>query len=287
MGQPLRFGIIRNNTLSWPETLAHWQAFDRIGVDSVWMTDHFQRPSDPAGPHLECWSMLGAVAARTERVRLGVLVCSNTFRHPALLAKQAVTVDHISDGRLEIGLGTGWFEGEHTAFGFDFPAPAVRVAMLEEAVTIVDALMRNDLTTFDGAYYHLHEAPFRPGPVQRPRPPITLGAHGPRMLRLTARFADRWNSYGTVAEIADRNAALDAACAEIGRDPDAIIRSLYGWPRIIGRDPWASEADFRETVAAYRAVGVNEFIFEPPAADQWPTMERIFAEVIPALRAGE
>jgi F420-dependent oxidoreductase-like protein len=287
MGQALRFGIIRNNTLPWPEILRQWQAFDRLGFDSVWMTDHFQRPSDPSGPHLECWSMLGAVAACTERVRLGVLVCSNTFRHPALLAKQAVTVDHISNGRLEIGLGTGWFEAEHTAFGFDFPEPAVRVAMLEEAVQVVDALMRNDVTTFDGAYYHLHEAPFRPGPVQLPRPPLTLGAHGPRMLRLTARFADRWNSYGTVAEIAERNAALDAACAAVGRDPDAIIRSLYGWPKIIGRDPWSSEDAFREAVAAYRAVGVNEFIFEPPTAAQWETMERICRDVIPALRAGE
>lgn len=285
MPQPLRFGIIRNNTLSWAETLRQWQEFDRLGFDSAWMTDHFQRPSDPAGPHLECWAMLGAVAARTERVRLGVLVCSNTFRHPALLAKSAVTIDHVSGGRLEFGIGTGWFGGEHESFGIPFPDPPVRVDMLEEALEVIDSLMRNDTTTFAGQHYHLHEAPFRPAPIQRPRPPFTLGAHGPRMLRLAARYADRWNSYGTVEEMAVRNRALDGACAEIGRDPGSIIRSLYGFPAALRADPWESEPAFTDTIRRYRAAGIDEFIFEPPLDHQWATMERICGEVIPFLRS--
>ena len=110
MTQPLRFGIIRNNILSWDETVAQWQRFEAAGFDSVWNCDHFQRPSDPGGPHMDAWMVLAGVAACTSRIRIGVLVSSNTFRHPALLAKQAVTVDHISNGRLELGIGTGWFK---------------------------------------------------------------------------------------------------------------------------------------------------------------------------------
>lgn len=286
MAQPLRFGIIRNNILSWDETLAQWQRFEALGFDSVWNCDHFQRPSDPAGPHMDAWMVLAGVAACTSRIRIGVLVSGNTFRHPALLAKEAVTVDHISGGRMELGIGTGWFKLEHESFGFPFPDSRELVDRFEEAVEIVDLLMRQDVTTYDGRYYQLKEAPFRPRPVQQPRPPLTLGAHGPRMLRLVAKHADRWNSYGSVDEMRARNEAIDRNCAEIGRDPGSIVRSLYGWPKIIGADPWSSAEVFIDVVERYRAAGITEFIFEPPANGQWATMERICDEIIPALRAG-
>jgi alkanesulfonate monooxygenase SsuD/methylene tetrahydromethanopterin reductase-like flavin-dependent oxidoreductase (luciferase family) len=226
------------------------------------------------------------VAACTSRIRIGVLVSSNTFRHPALLAKQAVTVDHVSNGRLELGIGAGWFGLEHDSFGIPFPEPGERVDRFEEAVEIVDLLLRQDVTTYEGRHYRLQEAPFRPGPVQQPRPPLTLGAHGPRMLRLVAKHADRWNSYGSVEEMRARSAAIDRNCAAIGRDPSRIIRSLYGWPKIIGADPWSSEAVFRDVVARYAAAGISEFIFEPPTDGQWETMEHICAGVIPGLREG-
>lgn len=283
MSQPLRFGIIRNNVLSWDETIAQWLRFEEAGFDSVWNCDHFQRPSDPGGPHLDAWTILAAVAARTSRVRLGVLVSSNTFRHPALLAKQAVTVDHVSNGRLELGIGTGWFREEHDRFGLDFPSAPELVDRFQEAVEIVDLLLRQDVTTYSGRHYRVTEAPFRPGPIQQPRPPLTLGAHGPRMLRLVARYADRWNSYASVDEMRTRNEAIDRACAEIGRDPTTIIRSLYGWPKIIGADPWESPDAFCDVVGHYRDAGLNEFIFEPPRDDQWKTMERIAADIIPGL----
>jgi alkanesulfonate monooxygenase SsuD/methylene tetrahydromethanopterin reductase-like flavin-dependent oxidoreductase (luciferase family) len=284
VAQPLRFGIIRNNILSWDETIAQWQRFETAGIDSVWNCDHFQRPSDPGGPHMDAWMVLAGAAARTSRVRIGVLVSSNTFRHPALLAKQAVTVDHISNGRLELGIGTGWFKLEHESFGIPFPEPKELVDRFEEAVECIDVLMRQDVTTYEGRYYQLKDAPFRPAPIQKPRPPLTLGAHGPRMLRIVAKHADRWNSYGSVEEIRSRNEGIDRACAEIGRDPESIIRSLYGWPKIIGADPWESASVFQDVVARYRAAGITEFILEPPVDGQWATMDRICAEVIPELR---
>lgn len=288
MSQPLRFGIIRNNILSWDETLAQWQRFEELGFDSVWNCDHFQRPSDSGGPHLDAWTILAAAAARTSRIRLGVLVSANTFRHPALLAKQAATVDHISHGRLELGIGTGWFHLEHASFGVPFPEAKELVDRFEEAVTLIDLLLRQDVTSFDGHYYRLQDAPFRPRPVQQPRPPFTLGAHGPRMLKIVARYADRWNSYGSTEELRARNAGIDRACAEIGRDPGTIVRSLYGWPKLIGGDPWSSPETFLQTVDRYRAVGINEFIFEPPYEDAgWTTMARICAELIPALKVGD
>jgi len=285
VGQPLRFGIIRNNILSWDETITQWQRFEAAGFDSAWNCDHFMRPSDPGGPHMDSWMILAGVAAQTSRIRIGVLVSCNTFRHPALLAKQAVTVDHISNGRLELGIGAGWFRLEHDAYGIPFPVAGELVDRFEEAVEIIDSLMRNDMTTYKGTYFQINDAPFRPGPVQRPRPPFTLGAHGPRMLRLVAKHADRWNSYGSLEEIRQRNEAINRNCIEIGRDPNEIIRSLYGWPKIIGADPWESEDTFRRVIATYREVGMNEFILEPPVAGQWETMERICETVIPELRA--
>lgn len=286
MAPPIRFGIIRNNILSWDKTVAQWQRFEAAGFDSVWNCDHFQRPSDPNGPHMDAWMVLGGVAACTSRIRIGVLVSSNTFRHPALLAKQAVTVDHVSNGRLELGIGTGWFKQEHDSFGIPFPEPKELVDRFEEAVEVIDLLLRQDVTNYAGRYYHLNEAPFRPGPIQKPRPPLTLGAHGPRMLRIVAKYADRWNSYASVEEIRARNDAINRACDAIGRDPDEITRSLYGWPKIIGADPWESATSFRDVVARYRAAGITEFIFEPPTSGQWETMDQICADVIPALRDG-
>ena len=220
MPQPPRFGIVRNQNLPWQTLVRHWQVFERLGFDSIWHADHYQRPSIPDAPFLEGWTLLAALALQTEKPRIGILVSSNTFRHPPLLAKQAVTVDHISGGRLELGIGTGWYKAEHERFGVPFPETPELVGRFEEAVMLIDALLTQDVTSWEGRYYQVHEAPFRPAPLQRPRPPITLGAHGPRMLRIAARYADRWNSYGTSEEIRERNDRLDEACAAIGRDPD-------------------------------------------------------------------
>ena len=284
MPQSLRFGLVRNQNLPWATLLEHVQRFEELGFDSAWACDHFQRPSIPQAPYLEGWTLLAGLATGTERIRLGLLVTSNTFRHPPLLAKQAMTVDHLSGGRLELGLGTGWYEPEHHRFGLPFPGPAELVGRFREAVEVIDLLLRQDTTTYEGRYYQMREAPFRPRPVQQPRPPLTLGAHGPKMLRIVAEYADRWNSYGTVAEIGNRNARLDEACAAIGRDPQAIVRSLYGWTLKLGADPWSSAEAFLDIVGRYREVGISEFLMEAPHEEQFDVLERIAGDVLPELR---
>lgn len=283
--QPFRIGVVTDQNLPWTATAELWERFEQLGFDSAWVCDHYQQPSRPAGPYFEGWTLLAALAARASRMRLGVLVSSNTFRHPPLLAKEAVTVDHISAGRLELGLGAGWFGPEHTAFGIPFPEPAELVARFREAVILIDRLLRQDVTTFEGTYYQVIEAPFRPAPVQRPRPPLTLGAHRPRMLRVVAEYADRWNSHASVAEMAERNQILDEQCAAVGRQPSDIIRSLYGWASQMGIDPWTSPEAFRDVVGRYQEAGVSEFLLDAPAPEAQPMMERIMAEVVPALRA--
>ncbi len=278
--QPLCFGIVRNQNMEWDPLLRHVLFFEDLGFDSIWFCDHFQRPSRPDDPCLEGWTTLAALAALTSRARLGLLVTSNTFRHPSLLAKQALTVDQISAGRLEVGLGTGWFEPEHDRFGIDFPPTGELVGRFQEAVEIIDRALREDTVSYDGTYYQLADAPFRPRPVQRPRPPLTLGAHGPRMLRIVARYADRWNSYGTLEDIKERSAALDEACAEVGRDPSEIIRSLYGWTIPLKVDPWSSVEAFRDVVGRYREIGISEFLMEAPFEDQFGVAERVAADVL-------
>jgi alkanesulfonate monooxygenase SsuD/methylene tetrahydromethanopterin reductase-like flavin-dependent oxidoreductase (luciferase family) len=283
--QPFRIGVVTDQNLPWATTVELWTRFEQLGFDSAWVCDHFQQPSRPDGPYFEGWTLLAALAARTSRLRLGVLVSSNTFRQPPVLAKEAVTVDHISNGRLEVGLGAGWYVPEHMAFGIPFQEPPELVARFRESVQLIDLLLRQDVTTFTGDYYRVANAPFRPGPLQRPRPPLTLGAHRPKMLQIVAEYADRWNSHASVTEMAERNQILDEQCAAIGRDPQAIVRSLYGWASQMGVDPWASPDAFQDVIGRYQEAGISEFLLDAPAPGAYPTMERIMSEVVPALRA--
>lgn len=280
MADTLRFGICTDQNLPWPAMVERWQFFERLGFDSIWDCDHYIQPSRPTGPYFEGWTLLAGLAARTERIRIGVLVSCNTFRHPALLAKEAVTVDHISNGRLELGLGAGWYRPEHEQYGIPFPANRELVGRFREAVEVVDGLLRHETLTYEGEYYQLRDAAFRPGPIQRPRPPLTLGAHGPKMLGIVARHADAWNSFGTLDEMRERNAILDEHCARIGRDPREIVRSLYGWAAMLPYDPWDSVEAFREVVGRYREVGVNEFIIDQPPPERFDVVERVAAEVL-------
>jgi alkanesulfonate monooxygenase SsuD/methylene tetrahydromethanopterin reductase-like flavin-dependent oxidoreductase (luciferase family) len=286
----MRFGICTDQNLPWPTLVERWQYFERLGFDSAWDCDHFNQPSRPTGPYYEGWTLLAALAARTERIRVGVLVSCNTFRHPGLLAQEAVTVDHVSNGRLELGFGAGWFVPEHERFGIPFPPPGELVGRFHEAVQVLDSLLRNETTTFAGRYYQLKGAYVRPGPVQRPRPPLTLGAHGPRMLRICAEYAESWNSFGTVEEIRERNRILDEHCAAIGRDPATIWRSFYGWASQMASqglpDPWQSVDAFQDVVGRYSAVGINEFVIDQPRPEQFPVLERVATDIIPKLRAG-
>jgi alkanesulfonate monooxygenase SsuD/methylene tetrahydromethanopterin reductase-like flavin-dependent oxidoreductase (luciferase family) len=270
--------------MSWPKTAGRWQLFEELGIDSAWTCDHMVQPSRPEGPYFEAWTLLAALAAVTKRIRVGVLVTSNTFRHPAILAKEAVTLDHISNGRLDIGMGAGWYEPEHRMFGIDFPETRELVSRFKEAVEVVDAMLRNETTSYTGKYYQLREATSRPAPVQKPRPPLTLGAFGPRMLKIAAAYADTWNAFGSVEEIRQRNDLLDQYCSEIGRAPNSLGRSLYCWAKNADTDPWLSLDAFEDVIGRYMEAGMNEFILDQPRDDQIHILEKAAADVIPTLR---
>lgn len=282
----MRIGIQTVPNRPWAELIGQWQRAEALGFDSVWIPDHFISVFRPERPFMEGWTLLAALATLTSRVRLGVLVSCNTFRHPALLAKQAVTVDHVSHGRLELGIGTGWVEDEHRLYGLRYPDAAERVDLFGEAIQIVDALLRNDVTSFQGKHYSLTDAPFRPRPVQQPRPPLTLAAHSPRMLRLIAPYVDRWNSMGSPSEMRERGERLAEACRAIGRDPSRVIRSLLYVPAIMPDErPWASVEAFADVAGRFAEAGVTELILQPPLDDDWTVVERVAAELLPGLRA--
>lgn len=284
MPRPLTFGICTDQNMTWETTLERWQLFERLGFDSAWDCDHMVQPSRPTGPYFEAWTLLAALAARTERIRIGVLVSSNTFRHPALLAKEAVTVDHISGGRLEVGLGAGWYEPEHRAFGIPFPETKELVGRFREAVQVIDLLLRQDTSTYEGRYYRLEDAVSRPSPVQKPRPPLLLGAFGPRMLKIVARHAEAWNAFGSPEEMRERNELLDQYCTELGRDPNSLTRSLYLWAVKADADPWQSVDAFHDVIGRYMEVGVNQFLIDQPDDAHLAVMEKVAADALPALR---
>ena len=281
MARRFRFGICTDQNMPWEKNVERWQLFERLGYESAWLCDHLVQPSRPNGPYLEAWSLLAGLAARTEKIRIGVLVTSNTFRFPQVVAKMAVTIDHISNGRLEVGLGAGWYEPEHTMFGIPFPETKELVGRFREAVQVIDLLTREDTSSFDWKYYQLKDAQSRPASIQKPRPPLVIGAFGPRMLKIVATYADTWNAFGTPAEMRERNQMLDVYCRELGRDPDTLDRSLYYWVPKSDADPWASKQAFNDVIDPYIEAGVNQFILDQPRDDQLDMLEWAAAEVLP------
>jgi alkanesulfonate monooxygenase SsuD/methylene tetrahydromethanopterin reductase-like flavin-dependent oxidoreductase (luciferase family) len=234
---------------------------EAAGFDSLWADDHLLADEgDWTDPKFEGWLTLAAWAQLTTRVRLGLLVGANTFRNPGLTAKLATTLDHLSDGRAILGLGGGWFEREHEAFGIDFGAGfGERLDRLDEAVGLMRRLLDGERVTHDGPTYHFRDAVIAPRPIQ-PRLPILIGGSGPRKTLLTtARSADIWNGYGDPARIADRDAILRAHCATIGRDEREIARTV-AMDVVIRDDPAAA-------LAAYEAVAVRHGIVDQVGSD--------------------
>jgi alkanesulfonate monooxygenase SsuD/methylene tetrahydromethanopterin reductase-like flavin-dependent oxidoreductase (luciferase family) len=226
----------------------------------------------------------------TRRIRLGVLVTSNTFRHPAVLLKSAVTVDHLSGGRLILGLGTGWHEEEHRRFGIPLPPAAERVDRLEEALEIITRLMASETASYAGRHYQLHDAHLQPRPIQRPRIPILVAAHRPRMLRIAARYADQWDTFaelagtateGVATDLVERMRALDVACASVGRDPAEIRRSTWA-----SADVWRSVPDFLDFARSCESIGFTDLTAVMPAPADVPVLREVAADVLPALREG-
>jgi F420-dependent oxidoreductase-like protein len=215
-------------TFDYPVLEEFWRSADELGFHSIANYDHFYGLVDPATPTFEGWTTLAAMAAVVRRARISCLVSSVTYRNPAVLAKMAVTVDHICGGRLDFGIGAGWHEGEHRGYGLEFPSAGTRVDMLDEALTVIRRLWSEKSVTFAGRFYTLTDALCEPKPVQRPHPPIVIGGEKPRMLRVVARHADEWNviNAGDPQAWAQVSASLDDACREVGRDPAEIRRSV-------------------------------------------------------------
>lgn len=279
---PRLFGIHTIQTLPWPELRKRWQWIEGLGFDSLWLPDHFFPTAGRDKPMFEAWTLLSGLALVTQRARIGILVSSNTFRHPALLAKQAVTVDHMSGGRLELGLGAGWFVEEHEVFGLDFHETRELVDRYSEAIELVDRYLTHDQSSFEGQYYRLDGAYNRPATLQQPRPPLVMGAHGPRMLKLVARYADTWNSFAPPDELKRRNDQLSAYCEEIGRDPANIKRSMfYGVNQSPEDDPWESLDAFEEYIGRYAEAGMQEFILQLPNPERFDVVERIASDILP------
>lgn len=249
-----------------------WRDADECGFYAIWNYDHFYglgaQSTDFATDTLEGWTTLAAMAAIVKRARIGCMVTGVTYRHPAVLANMATTVDHISGGRLEFGIGAAWHEAEHAAYGISFPSAGTRIAMLDEAVTVVRALWTEDVANFDGAHFSLKDALCNPKPVQRPHPPIVIGGTQPKMLRLIARQADEWNAVTfDPATWIEQNKQLDEACAEIGRDPAAIRRGiqLFLHPSQEGQ-----VAEVLAKIPAYEAAGAEHVVlsfYQPPSRE--------------------
>lgn len=241
----------------WAPMRDFWIQADQIDLySSGWTFDHFYPIfSDPNGPCFEGWTMLSYMAALTKRIRLGVLVTGNTHRHPAVLANMAATVDIASGGRLELGLGAGWSEEEHAAYGIDLPPWSERFDRLDEACEIIDLMFTRERINFDGTHYKLTDAMCNPKPIQKPRPPIIIGGKGrKRTLRIAARWADEWNfPGGDPAELAELIDVLHEHCAAVGRDPADIWVSVKA-ETDIGPGPFA------ELIARYRAAGADHVI---------------------------
>jgi alkanesulfonate monooxygenase SsuD/methylene tetrahydromethanopterin reductase-like flavin-dependent oxidoreductase (luciferase family) len=242
---PLRFGIVVGIHASWPELERRTRLAEELGFDIAWVTDHFFGGSDEMNHTFECYAVLAAMAMASERIRLGVMVAANTYRNPIVLLKEAVTVDHISNGRLDFGIGSGFWEREHLAY----------------------------------SYYV--DAPFVPKPVQQPEMPIVIGAFGPRMLGVTAKHADIWNTRRPLEDSRAKSEYLTEKCLEIGRDPAAIKRSI--WP---AGEYFTSVGKFTEFVESFQGAGFSDFLFSWPVDDeQEAVLHEVAENVIPELRS--
>jgi alkanesulfonate monooxygenase SsuD/methylene tetrahydromethanopterin reductase-like flavin-dependent oxidoreductase (luciferase family) len=282
----LRFGVQpRPEHVAWADLERAFREADELGLDSAFTFDHMMPIDGRAGSCLEGWTSLAALAAKTQRIRTGVLVTGNGYRNPALLAKMAATVDHVSGGRLILGLGAGWFEREYAAYGFPFFTPGERARRLVEAVEVLHALATPP-ATYAGKYYQLKDAPFDPPFRQQPHPPLLIGGMGPKVVQpLAARRADIWHFFvkSDDPEAARRTiTGFDALCRDAGRDPAAVEKAVsLSVADVAGVEPDAARARIRALADA----GVGQFILSLPAPYDWSALRAYARDVVPPLRA--
>lgn len=311
----MRFGIFTSmGGQTWGNVLQLWQHVEATGWDIACVTDHFMpNTADRTGSMLEGWSTLSALAALVPRMQVGTIVLGNTYRHPAVVAKMAAQIDIITNGRLLLGLGGGWQENEHAAYGIDFPSIGERLARLDEACQVMKSLWTNERSNFAGRYYQLSDAPLDPKPIQRPHPELMIGGGGERVtLRIAAQHADHWNVWGGPKVLTRKGAILEQHCEKVGRDPSAIHRSAnmallitdkpaevealaqtiatrMGRHADDARDTClaGTPAQIEETLGRLRAAGVDR-LFIPtmfrPVDELRGDLDRFISDIAPAFR---
>jgi F420-dependent oxidoreductase-like protein len=300
----MRFSFWTGNGQSWEDTLEGCRYAERTGWDGIWYADHFMPNEDNVDqPIHEAWTVLAAIAACVPRVRIGPLVAGNTYRNPALTAKIATTVDHISGGRVVLGIGAGWQENEHEKYGFDFSTLKGRLDRLDEAVEIITSLLRNPRTDFEGKYYSVVDAPLDPKPIQNKVPLMIGGGGRKRTLRTAALHADEWNYWGMPDDIEELSGVLNAHCEDVGRDPAEIQRSAcalmfiaedeeklsrfrdkdFGRATIVG-----TPSEVVDIVGSYAEIGLDELIVPDftfgPLERKKESMDLFVEQVAPEFR---
>jgi alkanesulfonate monooxygenase SsuD/methylene tetrahydromethanopterin reductase-like flavin-dependent oxidoreductase (luciferase family) len=290
----IRFCAYQYANRPFPELAQRWRRAEELGFDVLWNCDALNEPDHRGMIMFEASTILTAMAMHTSHIRIGTLVNTLIYRNPAVVAKTAMTIDHVSGGRLELGFGGGVQASDHTASGIAWWPARERVARFREAVHLVDQLLRNEVTSWSGEYYRVQNAETSPRPIQQPRPPLTIPAHGPSMLRVAAEHADSWSSWGgyqietepqmfTVTR--ERCKRFDDLCVELGRDPATIRHSLVCFPPLT---PWDSVDYFGDMIARYHDIGIDEFVLYWPQTWRARAQEdRVFEEIadlMPALR---
>ena len=298
MSHELRFQIATLPNASWEEVLDRFVRAEALGFDVATLADHFVNWANPSTPWFDLWTYAAAASVKTSRIRLSALVAQIPLREPAMLARHALSVDNISGGRLELGIGLGLpIDPSYDMMGVPNWSNKERVARFDEYVEIVDQLLSNEVTSYKGQYYQVNEAIMKPRPVQQPRPPIIIAAMGPVMLKKAAKYADTWNSLSfaeefdaQLAETRDRITRIDEHCAEIGRDPSTLRRSYLMFDaksRATGGmiKYYESESIFTDMVEQVMELGITDIcLYYPERDEQQPMLERIATDVIPRLK---
>jgi alkanesulfonate monooxygenase SsuD/methylene tetrahydromethanopterin reductase-like flavin-dependent oxidoreductase (luciferase family) len=287
----VRFGVLVLPDAPYPCLIERWRDAESLGFDAVYVADHTGDYRNLSGHWFEGWTTLTLLAATTSRVRIGTLVSNPVLRSPVLLAKAAVAVDHLSNGRLDLGIGTGIASFDHAAMGLTSWSGRERVDRFAEYVEIVDGLLRTTDVPyrFTGRYFRTEVAPMTPPPVQRPRPPVIVGGQSPTVRRVAARYADSWNTHGPfgmalndiIALTGKQNTELDELCEAYGRSPSRVRRAVLLFDAL---DPWQSSHGLDEIVTRFRPVRVDEFVLFWPPEDRRGDLDHIAANVLPTLR---
>ncbi|MFF0339892.1 TIGR03560 family F420-dependent LLM class oxidoreductase [Kribbella sp. NPDC004875] len=286
---------------SWTDVLEGAEYAERTGWHGVWIADHFmQNGDDLSVPVNECLALIAGIVARTERVRVGSMVLGNTYRHPAVVANQAATIDQMANGRFVLGIGAGWQVNEHEVYGIELPPVRERLARFEEACQVITGLLTQDRTTFDGKYYQLTGAPCEPKPAKLP---ILIGAAGEKVaLGIVARYADEWNHWGRPDLAAQKGAVFAGHCEKIGRDPETVRRSAQAMIEVVapgdteaiarkerleargGHVIMGSAQEVLDVIARYPAAGIDELLvpdaFLGTGQRRFEALERLREEVL-------